>query len=159
MISVFRRLFGCTRAAAAVEAAIFAPIFLLFTLGITDLGAGMFVRMTVNAAAQSGASYAVINSGSTCASLSSTCLSGIQTAMNDAVGNSSFCTASVQNPTPCPISFTSCADPNGGICFVVSANYPCTTQNKCLILPDAAYSWATSMTYSSTVTVRIPQVQ
>jgi hypothetical protein len=155
MFGNFRRLFLCTRAAAAVEAAIFAPLFLTLTLGITDLGTGMFVQMTVNAAAQAGAAYAVINSGSTCASLTATCLQNIQTAMNDAVGNSSFCTATAQNPTPCPISFASCADPNGGICFIVPANYPFSP-----ILPVTsgifAHSWTQTQTYSSTVTVRVP---
>jgi hypothetical protein len=152
MIRILRRLFRNSDATAAVEAATFAPIFLTLTLGITDLGTGMFVGMTVNAATQAGATYAVINSGCTptpctpvCASLTSTCLSGIQKAMNDAVGNSSFCTGSV-----CTASFTSCSDPNGGVCFVVSANYPFSP-----ILPDAVYSWAKSLTYSSTVTVRI----
>jgi Flp pilus assembly protein TadG len=150
MMSELRRLFRNSDATAAVEAAIFAPIFLLFTLGITDLGTGMFVQMVVNAAAQSGATYAVINSRSTCASLTSTCLNGIKTAMKDATGNSSFCTGSV-----CTASFTSCADPNGGVCFIVSANYPFSP-----ILPVTsgrfAFSWTQTMTYSSTVTVRVP---
>ena len=115
MIKTLHRLFGCTSATAAVEAAIFSPLFLVLTLGVTDLGSGMFVRMTVNAAAQSGAAYAVINSGSTCASLTAACLSGIEKAMNDATGNSSFCTGSV-----CSASFTTCADANGGICFIIS---------------------------------------
>jgi hypothetical protein len=144
------RLFGCTNATAAVEAAIFAPIFMVITLGVTDLGSGMFVRMTVNAAAQSGAAYAVINSGSSgvCASLTAACLSGIEQAMDNATGNSSFCAGSA-----CSASFTSCADANGGICFTVSANssnYPHTP-----ILPSAVYSWAQSTTYSSTVTIRV----
>jgi Flp pilus assembly protein TadG len=151
MISILGRLFRCTKAAVAVEAAIFTPFFLLLTIGITDLGSAMFVGMQVDAAAQSGASYAVINFGSAAnpgvcySGPSGACLSGITTAMDDAIGNSSFCTVSV-----CAASFTSCADPNGGICFAVSANYPFTP-----FLSDAVYSWATAMTYSSTVTVRI----
>ena len=145
MIKTLHRLFGCTSATAAVEAAIFSPLFLVLTLGVTDLGSGMFVRMTVNAAAQSGAAYAVITSNSTCASLTAACLSGIEKAMNDATGNSSFCTGAV-----CSASFTSCADPDGGICFTVSANYPYTP-----ILPSALYAWAQSSTLSSTVTVRV----
>jgi Flp pilus assembly protein TadG len=52
-----RHFLFCARGAAAVEAAIFAPLFVLFMVGITDLGAGMFVRMTANAAAQAGAAY------------------------------------------------------------------------------------------------------
>jgi Flp pilus assembly protein TadG len=149
MISHLRRFARNSVGTAAVETAIFAPIFLIFTLGITDLGVGMFVKMQVNAATQAGAAYAVINtySGSppVCASMTATCLSNIQTAMNNASGNASFCTTAT-----CTASFTSCADANGGICFAVSANYPYTP-----ILPDAVYTWASAQTYSSTVTVRI----
>jgi hypothetical protein len=145
MIVMIRRLFRCTRGTAAVEAAIFAPIFLAFTLGVTDLGSGMFVRMTANAAAQAGAAYAVIHSGSVCSSMSAACLSGIKTAMNDAAGNPSFCTGAV-----CTASFVACADPNGGTCFVVRANYSYSP-----ILPNAALAWAQPSTISSTATVRI----
>jgi hypothetical protein len=127
-------------ATAAVEAAIFLPIFLTFTLGITDLGSGMFVRMTVNAAAQAGAAYAVRNS---CAS---TCITGIKTAMNDATGNPSFCTGTVCTATMSPDPCTA-----GSVCVItVSANYPFLP-----ILPDAAYSWAQSMTVSSTAKIRV----
>jgi Flp pilus assembly protein TadG len=146
---MFRHFFRCTRGTAAVEAAIFAPIYLTLTLGITDLGSGMFVRMQVNAAAQAGAAYAVINSnsGGICSSMTAACLSGIRQAMADAAGNPSFCTGSV-----CTASFTSCAEANGGICYTVSANYPFKP-----ILPDAVYTWAQpAQTYSSTATVRVP---
>lgn len=149
------RLVGSSNGAAAVEAAIFAPIFLFLTLGIADLGTQMFRRMQVNAAAQAGAAYAVINytkgSSPVCASMSGACLSGIRAAMNDATGDSTFC-----NDATCTAFFTSCAEPNGGICFIVTVSYPCNTSNTCLLLPDAVYSWASSSNYSSTVTVRVP---
>ena len=129
---------------AAVETAIFAPIFLVMMLGITDLGAGMFVKMTANAAAQAGAAYAVINTNSACTTLTATCLSGIKTAMNDAANNSSFCTGSV-----CLASIGACAD-GSPKCISVTANYPYTP-----ILADAVYAWGKTQTYSSTVTIRI----
>jgi TadE-like protein len=146
MISALRRLLKSTEATAAVEAAIFAPIFVVFTLGIADLGVGMFVGMTVNTATQAGASYAVFNSRSSSCfpTLTATCLSGIKQAMNDASGNSSFCSTAT-----CIASLTSCADPNGGSCYTVSAGYLYTP-----IFPGAMYSWAQSQTYLSTVTVR-----
>jgi hypothetical protein len=140
MISALRRLFGCTTATAAVEAAIFAPVFLTMTLGVTDLGSEMFVQMTVNAATQAGATYAVKN----CASLTAACLNNIKTAMNDATGNPSFCTLSTCTP-----SITSCAD-GSPKCITVTANYPFTP-----ILPEAAYSWAGLTTVSSAITVRV----
>jgi Flp pilus assembly protein TadG len=142
---MIRRLLRCTRATAAVEAAIFAPVFLTLTLGIADLGSGMFVRMTVNAATQAGAAYAVKHS---CAS---TCLNGIETAMKDATGNPLFCTASASNPTPCTASMSPDPCTANSVCVItVSANYPSSP-----ILPDALYSWATSTTVSSTTTIRI----
>ena len=155
MINALRRLFRSTTGTAAVEAAIFAPIFLIMTLGITDLGSGMFVRMSVNAATQAGAAYAVIKSSCTptppattctpvCASLSTACLGGIKTAMNEATGVSSFCTGSV-----CTASITSCAD-GSPKCITVSAHYSFSP-----ILPNALYAWAQSMTVPSTVTIRV----
>jgi Flp pilus assembly protein TadG len=148
MISALRRLFRSATGTAAVEAAIFAPIFLIMTLGITDLGSGMFVRMSVNAATQAGAAYAVINSfigtPPVCASLSNACLTGIKTAMNDATGVSSFCTGSV-----CTASITGCAD-GSPKCISVSVDYPFTP-----ILPDVVYSWAQSATVLSTTIIRI----
>jgi hypothetical protein len=141
---MIKRLLFCTRATAAVEAAIFAPLFMVFTLGVTDLGGEMFARMTVNAATQAGAAYAVFNS---CTSpLSAACTLGIQQAMDDATGNSSFCTGAVCSfPAPAP-----CTDSYGGTCFVISVNYPYNP-----ILPSLRYSWAKKTTLASTVTVRI----
>src|SRR6266404_1664121 len=136
---MIQRLLRCTRASAAVEAAIFAPIFLLFTMGITDLGSGMFVRMLVNGATQSGAVYAVVHSGSgsACATMpiTPTCLNGIKAVMNDATGNASFCTGSV-----CTASIAACDNDGASTkCIKVSANWPFTP-----LLPDALYSWAQS---------------
>jgi hypothetical protein len=117
---------------------------LVMILGIADLGAGMFVKMTVNAAAQAGAAYAVINTNSACATLTATCLSGIETAMNDAANNSSFCTGTV-----CLASIGVCAD-GSPKCISITANWPYTP-----FLPDAVYTWASAQNYSSTITLRI----
>jgi Flp pilus assembly protein TadG len=143
MIQKFRHFYRNSDATAAVEAAIFLPIFLIFTLGITDIGGGMFVGMTVNAAAQAGAAYAVINS---CAS---SCLANIKAAMNDAAGNPTppFCTGTTvctatMSPDPCTA---------GSVCVItVTANYSFIP-----ILPNALYSWAQSMAVSSTATIRV----
>jgi|SRR5437016_5748319 len=146
MIDNLRGLLHCRRATAAVEAAIFAPIFLLFTLGITDLGAGMFAFMQINAATQAGAIYAVghSGSGSICETLTPACLTGIKAAMNDAIGDPSFCTGSV-----CTASMGACAngDPK---CIIVEAIYPYSA-----ILPDVVYTWTRSVTIHGAATVRI----
>ena len=142
MINPIRRLIECAVGSAAVETAIFVPFFLLFTVGITDLGSVMFAGMTVNAATQAGAAYAVKHS---CASSCLTTTPGIEAAMNDAAGNPNpaFCTVAT-----CTASMTApCVAP----CVItVTANYPYSP-----ILPDAVYSWAKSMTVSSTAKIRI----
>jgi TadE-like protein len=144
-VRTMKRFFFCARGSAAVETAIFAPIFLVMMLGITDLGAGMFVNMTANAASQAGAAYAAFNVKSTCTTVTAACLSGIETAMNDAAGDPSFCTGSV-----CPPPYIgACAD-GSPKCISVTANYPYTP-----ILADAVYAWGKTQTYSSTVTIRI----
>lgn len=130
-------------ASAAIEAAIFVPIFVILTFGVADLGTGMFARMTINAAAQAGASYAVFNSA-TCESVSPSCLSGIQNAMNQAIGNSSFCTS-----TSCTATISTCGTP-ASACLTVTASSTLVP-----LLPSAVYSWAASATISSSVIVRI----
>jgi Flp pilus assembly protein TadG len=49
--------------AALVEAAVALPLFLILAVGIIDLGTGTYDAMAVNAAAQAGAAYAVLNKG------------------------------------------------------------------------------------------------
>src|SRR5438105_7621497 len=110
----FPRFLWNSDGTVAVEAAIFTPIFLLFTFGITDLGSAMFIRTVANAATQAGAIYTVINLGSTCSSdgtsngtpsMTGSCLSGVKQAMNDAAANSSFFSGTV-----CSASISVCAD-------------------------------------------------
>jgi Flp pilus assembly protein TadG len=142
---MIRQLRRNSDGSVAVETAIFTPIFLVMMLGITDLGAGMFVRMQANATAQAGATYAVLNSSTpVCTTLTSTCLDGIQQAMNDASGNPSFCTSAV-----CTASIGECAD-GSPKCIIVTADYPYTP-----ILPNAVYSWGATQNYTSTITLRI----
>ena len=139
---MLHRLFRNRDGTAAIEAAIFTPIFLMFVLGITDLGTGMFVWMQINAATQAGAAYAIVNK---CAS---SCLSPIKTAMNEAAGYASFCTDAT-----CAASMAACPaadgdpDPPTTTCITVSATYTYSP-----IIPYAAYAWAQSSGVSSTAT-------
>src|SRR5256885_9403985 len=114
---LLKRILCCTRATAAVEAAIFAPVFLIFTLGIADLGSAMYTRMAANAATQAGAIYAIVHCST---STAAACLSGIEQAMNDATADSSFSTGTVGSAPIAP-----CAD---GLpkCISDSAAHPYT---------------------------------
>ena len=53
------------RGAALIEAAIALPFFLILMVGIVDLATAMYYVMSVNAATQAGAAYAVLNKGAT----------------------------------------------------------------------------------------------
>ena len=136
MTRAIRRLFGNRDGTAAVEAAISAPIFLILTLGVADLGMGMYVRMGVNAATQAGAAYAILHPGAA--------LSSIRAAMNDATGDPSFCSTAT-----CSASVATCSD-GAPKCITVSASYEYTP-----LLPDAVYSWAQSAMVEYTITIRV----
>jgi hypothetical protein len=122
------------------------------TLGITDLGTEMFVRMTVNAAAQSGAAYAAINAAS-CGSptLSASCVSSIKQAMSDAT-DANFCSqASCGATSNVCTDATSASESPASQCITVTADYPFTR-----ILPTSLYSTTPpSLTVSSTSTIRV----
>jgi len=59
--SFFRRLGGARRGAAAVEMAFLAPILVFMAAGMIDFGLGVYTKMMVADAAQSGAAYAQLN--------------------------------------------------------------------------------------------------
>jgi Flp pilus assembly protein TadG len=123
------------RGAALIEAAITVPFFVILLVGIVDLGTGMYEAMGVNAAAQAGATYAVLNKGAT---------SGDQSLLNAAADNVTV--------TATPVS---CTDPSGGFCVSVQASYQFA---PILYAPQLAkYApWLTpSLTITSTATVRI----
>jgi Flp pilus assembly protein TadG len=142
---MFRSLFGNRDGTAAVEAAIFVPIFLMFALGITDLGTGMFVWTRINSATQAGAAYAITNK------CGSSCLANIKTVMNEAAGDASFC-----NDATCAASMAACpaadGDPNPAstTCITVSATYTYSP-----FLPYTAYAWTQSSGVSSTATATV----
>lgn len=142
MIQMTRALHRMIRncdGSAAVEAAIFCPIFLLLTLGITDLGARMYTQMSVNAAAQAGAAYAVINSST-----------NVQSTMSAAAGDPSFCSST---GTTCTASIGVCAD-SSPKCVTATVSYLFHP-----ILPEVMYApkrpWATSSTITSTISIRV----
>lgn len=112
MTSTLHRFLHCTGAAAAVEAAIIMPVFLIVFVGIVDLGAVMFQQTTVNAAAQAGVA-AIIRNNRTVGG------SNYQQAMNDAAGNPP---GGVTVPSGYPL-IAPCTDFYGGGCLTVKASY------------------------------------
>src|SRR3984957_14629369 len=82
-----RRLGRARRGAAAIEMAFIAPVLIFLAAGVIDFGTGVYTKMMVADAAQSGAAYAQLNANSftaaTCASNTSpvcACDTSVQTA-------------------------------------------------------------------------------
>lgn len=156
-MNIVFKLFKCTNASAAVEAAIFTPIFLLFMLGITDLGSKAYIQMQFDAATQAGVLYIAQNSTYIVQNGISSSLSSVQTAMNRASGSPSFCTTyatcSICNSTTpsCPVT-NNCKDT---YCYEVIAITPISSPVYQPFLPDTAFSWSKPQTITSTATIRI----
>jgi Flp pilus assembly protein TadG len=130
MFKTRRRLRHDTDGTAAIELAIVLPVLFAITVGVVDLGTGMYEKTAVNAAAQAGAAYAIINNSVTG--------TGFQTAMNNAAGGL------VITATPAPTI-------SGGI-VTVSARHDFTP-----VLGTTLFvTWVPSLfRLTSTVTIRI----
>jgi Flp pilus assembly protein TadG len=132
------KIFSSRDGTAIVETALVFPLFLLLAFGITDIGNAVFARMSVNAASQSGASYIVSHAGAT--------RGDVQIAMNQAVGNSSFCATAT-----CSVFLQSQCAPAPAQCIItVTASSAWTP-----MLPTTTYSWALPLTITYTTTIRI----
>ena len=59
--SFFQRLRRARQGAAAVEMAFLAPVLVFMAAGLIDFGLGVYTKMMVADAAQSGAAYATLN--------------------------------------------------------------------------------------------------
>jgi len=130
MIGRILGLLTCERGTAAIEAGIVLPVFIALTIGIVDLGTAMYEKQAMNAAAQAGAAYEVINLSAT----------GISTIMDYAAGNVSATGLTITATTP-----------SGGV-VTVTASHTFTP-----IFPVSVFApWVASpFNLSSTVTVRI----
>ena len=127
-----RRFLRCSKGAAALEAAIIAPVFLALAVGSADLGTRMFIAMEVNNAAQAGAANVVNHPTAFSAA-------NVQAAMTAAAGSLTVTAA------PAPTL-------SGGV-LTVTASYSCTMGNSCVLIPWPVFG--ASNTMSSTVKVRV----
>jgi Flp pilus assembly protein TadG len=129
-------MFRNDRGAALVEAAIALPFFIISTVGVVDLGTGMYEAMAVNAAAQTGAAYAVLNKGSTSAP-------------------SSLLRAAADNIPTIAVTPVTCTDPSGGFCVSLQASQLFTPILHAAQLTKFVPWLPPSLTMTSTATVRI----
>jgi len=130
-----------TRAAAAVEFAIFIPIISAFLLGIVNYGLATFDKMELTSAARAGAQWALLDSSSTTA---------IKQAVVDST-NLSLTTSDVTTSTACE-----CADGSSVTCGATCGD---GSSNRYYLTISASVDHSllllgTSITLTSSATVR-----
>jgi Flp pilus assembly protein TadG len=138
-----------SRAVAAIEFAILAPLLILMLVSAVDLGFGIYRRMQVQNAAQAGASYAMLHgylpNSISSAVTSATALSGITASP----GPSEYCGCpSTSGITSAPCSSTCPDGAVAGTYVTVSAE---ATYNTILPYPIVPNSY----TFNAQSTVRI----
>ncbi len=103
-----RQLPGCRRAAAAVEFAFVAPIFLLVVLGAIEVGRALWIKATMQFAVEETARFALVNTSATTTALETYAAAEMASAgFNDA-----------------NVVFTATPDTTGGVDFMtISATY------------------------------------
>jgi len=142
--TVRRRVDGVvrsTRAAAAVEFAIFLPIISAFLLGIVNYGLATFDKMELTSAARAGAQWALLDSSDTTA---------IKQAVVDST-NLSLTTSDVTTSTACE-----CADGSSVTCGATCGD---GSSNRYYLTVTASVDHSllllgTSITLTSSATVR-----
>jgi Flp pilus assembly protein TadG len=111
-----RRIAQANQGLAAVEFALLTPVLITLLVGLLDFGLAFQRQLNVNAAAQAGASYAVINGFDA---------TGISTIVTNAGGG-------IQ-ASPAPTQVCACPSPTSGIITSSPTVPPCT--GKC---PDGS---------------------
>jgi Flp pilus assembly protein TadG len=85
-LPVWRRLARDTRGIAAVEFALFTPVFALLVAGIIDLGGALYTKFKLDSAVTAGANFAQISAANVSATNGQTLASNIATIVNASQG-------------------------------------------------------------------------
>ena len=86
------RLAGCRKGATAVEFALVAPVFLVMTLGVVEVGRVLWIKATMQHAAEQTTRYFMVNNAD-CTSDLATCLTTLQTYATSRLGESGMVTS------------------------------------------------------------------
>lgn len=109
------------RAAAAVEFAFVAPVFLVFILASVEVGRAIWIKSTMQFAVEQTARYAIVNTSAPTSALETYAATEIADAGFDDAG----------------VTFTATTDTTGGVNFVtISASYDFTTVAGLIPTPD-----------------------
>ncbi len=83
---------GCRMGATAVEFAIVAPVFLVMTLGVVEVGRVLWIKATMQHAVEQTTRYFMVNNAA-CTSSLSTCITTLQTYATSRFGESGMDTS------------------------------------------------------------------
>jgi Flp pilus assembly protein TadG len=124
---------GPRQGTAAVEFAIVAPAFFLFSLGIIEIGRGMMVQTLIMNAAQEGARAGALNGAQN---------SDVTSAVNSYLANAGI-SGATSTPTPSP---PSSANPGQDVRVTVTIPYSSVSW-----LPTPAYLGSTTLSATALV--------
>ncbi|MBT4890097.1 MAG: pilus assembly protein [Rhodospirillales bacterium] len=120
-----RGLFRSRRAATAVEFALVMPIFLIMVIGIFEMSRAMWIKASMQFAAEETTRYAIVNTGETTATLETYALAEL--------GNSGMNISGA--------SFTATKTVSGSITYVdVSGTYTFSSMVPLVPFPDTVLS-------------------
>jgi Flp pilus assembly protein TadG len=154
---VLRGFGRARRGAAAVEMALIAPVLVFLAAGVIDFGTGVYTKMMVADAAQSGAAYAQLNANSFTAA---SCLSNtgpvcawdasVQSAATLAHGNATLFSSAVTATA----TVMSCCLVNG-VLDSANCTRPPAAAPACIPAAPAAGTY-TEVTTGATLTTLLP---
>jgi len=156
LITYLRTIAHAERGSSAIEFGLLAPILIFLTIGVVDLGLGLYQQQQVQAAAQAGA-QAALSGGSSVNTSASNFTTNIENAVTSATNLSSISASattscgcpsgtSITTAKTCSTACTGGANPNTYVTVGATATYK----------PLLSYpTLGSSVTLNATATVRI----
>jgi len=127
-----------TRGIAAVEFALFTPVFALLLAGIVDLGGALYTKFKLDSAVTAGANYAQINAANVSSTNGQTLAANIATIVETSQGSGWADDGVVVNDGP-TANVSSGTPSNGGTAANADLCY-------CPTSPSGTFAWGASTT-------------
>ena len=143
--STLHRLLAAADGTAAVEFAIIAPILILLFAGVTDLGGAMLTRFRLDAAAASGANYAMVKATSVTSTGGSALAAAIAAlARSDAGLNATDVTVVVNNGPSATVTGT------GSVVLAAISGAAALPADLCYCPGASPFAWGSAVVCGAT---------